>query len=827
MSKGSALEQLGQDGRDRYASRKSNLKKTDFVSGAEEAKGQLDRQGMWKSLSNSFGSWLTGPLEDFKQYYNYRLILGFATFLICCQVSIFSYSIAFFYKTIDGNYVSMQDGNAYTKCEMVPRQFSQTVYASDRGQFIFPGAHIDNNDKGSLINVDTDFYELDFFAYNSTKEQYTDTITYFAYFLEYLARKTENNTLATNYVYLNVWKERVCASKPLVKDEVQPSGAVISKYYYEETPAAECISVQIRADTFSLLSGVSAIHMYGRDLLNALDCGYQLTYDQQVNIDDMGYTIISFYVNAYTGQPSGLSLPSFPSVCNNFIAPHQLGLYRMMTDIDQSFEYELKIHNPSVMTAVGINMGLISLDTMHISPLITGVDLPDDLTIYNHDSAHMEDASWGVICKTGNLTEGQNVLCGVLIDMGAPFGIGFPAITTGLGYSKGTDPLTNTYCTCKGDLFEGVPGMNTSTCTNSNTPEFNFIMYKPNAYSPTEDPYEWWSKPFDRFYAAVYDPIRNPSGDYQTFSEDVVGLDVQFKAEAFTHSFVHYPTNLTLAAELIEKYNLQNEIDNNMFMSFCDENCVVLQVRTLKSSSSISKSGYGYTNGSCTSVLGGAAQRENHIQDIIMALKAEHKPFRLEEVFKQCSTDLFAKVMRVIPWSMSMMQLFTISFVGIFLSALTAFVALKTKDKNVYTTDQIKSTNKELAFHLLRARDGDMFGIKDQGPLQKLSRDLLRAALYTGGLVDSDDDLDDDDQLEAIRHTLATRAEDKKNKKGLGMGGSSRETFIRPSDVSAEASERQSTLRRRASAIRERLSVKRLEEGTVPGPVSNPMIESL
>ena len=88
--------------------------------------------------------------------------------------------------------------------------------------------------------------------------------------------------------------------------------------------------------------------------------------------------------------------------------------------------------------------------------------------------------------------------------------------------------------------------------------------------------------------------------------------------------------------------------------------------------------------------------------------------------------------------------------------------------------------------HLLRARD-DTLGITHQGPIDNLSRDLLKAALYTGGYVDSDEDVDIDaymgsrstegssaEMIAEMKWKEAVRTELNKRKTSTHMGGGGR-----------------------------------------------------
>ena len=81
-----------------------------------------------------------------------------------------------------------------------------------------------------------------------------------------------------------------------------------------------------------------------------------------------------------------------------------------------------------------------------------------------------------------------------------------------------------------------------------------------------------------------------------------------------------------------------------------------------------------------------------------------------------------------------------------------------------YSAEELKVASTELSLHLLRSRDNDTFGITPKGTLDNLSRELLTAALYTGGFVDSDDDVDIDEYMERRGTSNKSSSNVKKNK---------------------------------------------------------------
>ena len=61
-----------------------------------------------------------------------------------------------------------------------------------------------------------------------------------------------------------------------------------------------------------------------------------------------------------------------------------------------------------------------------------------------------------------------------------------------------------------------------------------------------------------------------------------------------------------------------------------------------------------------------------------------------------------------------------------------------------YTTMDKESALSELALQLLRIRDGESYGIKENGHLELLAHDLLHTARITANLQDSDDSSDEE-----------------------------------------------------------------------------------
>lgn len=818
-----AVEQLGEESRDRYVTsqRDRTVTRQDFVSTAVHEKNEIFDL---ETVVDNFKSWLTGPLEDFKQYHSGRSIIALAAFLMIGQVSVFTLSMVYYYSSVKGNFVSADSGKSgdfFTTCTPITRKTTGTAYADHFGYY--PKHATDSvNSHPQAANADIEFIKINLEAYSQTYEQYNSAMANLGAELKTLLRDTQTNTLATNYIYLTTWKTRIC------------SHAIEGNVWEEYTPDNECISVNFDVDVASLFKGVTSVHLYGQDLPNAFACGYSLGNDQQIEQDSLGNSIIKFYVNAYDGTDPGSGIPSFPSVCSNFMTPNQLGLFRMQTNIDQTFEYTLKVHNYDALVVMSINMGIIQMSELHEVPTNIAAAIPSDLKVYVFGRTDQDKIASNIICKVSNYPEGTRPICGLLMNMGAPFGLGFPVMTSGLGYTNLTSPTgtstQNKFCTCdinKVLYADGVPG---STCSDEFTPEINLIIYKPDprVITPLMSPENWWLSPFDRFYAALYDSTRNPTGDYKTFSQDIVGLDLQYKAEALTHSFVHYPSNVTLARQLSEEYNLPAQVAGQQFFSFCPDDCVVLQIRTLKSDSAINTDGYTYTNGSCSGLFGPVTagmtleEADKWADTTVKNLQSNDLPFQLEQDYSVCKLKTYAAIIRVIPWSMSMMSLFTIVYVGVILSFVTTLLAVFGNDKKRYTVDQMKAASKELAFHLLRARDGDLFGIRECGPLDSLSKDLLRAALYTGGFVDSDDDIEDGDGSEIIRKTIAMKKGASKSVKAQ----SSRDTFLahlHAGNTRDSFIDRLSTRDSSAEGLRKRGST--LEVDGAGARVDNPLVQ--
>ena len=138
---------------------------------------------------------------------------------------------------------------------------------------------------------------------------------------------------------------------------------------------------------------------------------------------------------------------------------------------------------------------------------------------------------------------------------------------------------------------------------------------------------------------------------------------------------------------------------------------------------------------------------ETHIDTIVRNIYTESpaRPFQLVESYYECIPGTRAAFIEAVSLSISLVSAVSAAFVCLVTGALMACLRNDPNESvGQYTHNQIVGASEELAFNLLRARDGESTLIREGGSLHMLSKDLMRTALLDSKLVDSDDDLDDD-----------------------------------------------------------------------------------
>jgi hypothetical protein len=380
--------------------------------------------------------------------------------------------------------------------------------------------------------------------------------------------------------------------------------------------------------------------------------------------------------------------------------------------------------------------------------------------------------------------------------------------------------------------FGGDP---TSDCTDGVGTIYSFLGSKNHGIT-TVDPKNtsFYFPSYMSFYYSLVYTDDNPQGDYKMFMNNIShsvwihnyynGLTPMMSPwnltdhrvfEAWTSSDAPFqytsPRGLVYAyvtknssypfnASAMEETNkiLDESAQDLGYFDFCknssgvDQGCYMIQYRVANLYTSINKAGYMYQDGNCNNVLGVIqADSSSYLERTCRNLREAEPPFRLTENYYTCQETPDSAILKSFPLSASMMQTVTITYVIVFLPALlwllskTAFGQKFTRFK--YSAEELKVASTELSLHLLRARDNDTLGITHKGTIDNLSRDLLKAALYTGGYVDSDEDVDIDaymgsrstegssaEMIAEMKWKEAVRTELNKRKTSTHMGGGRR-----------------------------------------------------
>lgn len=769
-----------------------------FARGAQERAVAVETEpSLFETMKTSLDDTIMGPLADYTWNLHPNLLTVLAWVLVLIQLATFFGFCAYYYESITtAPFISAEGLNTAThSCSEVRKYVNGDYYATIEGQWV-----TSNADPNAFLQ-----FSFTNFQAGSLDEIFHDI----QIALLEVVQLSENNSLVYNHITLFNWQRNITGSEGhgyvIVSFYSEPStyGAYVMPLYMtsslHDSEACGVSLFQGQAGTAKGRSVLSQkVYFPASDIANepplnipgcsatsntfsvlhAASNANPVEYDFEVNVESASTAMA---VNMGVLDLSSLTkLTMVPIVQPT--APG-LGVYSLPRYYDSAEKTPIFCANPSEMDSATLKLMKITKAHKPLCTLLTGthVAIQPLLPVVTESlvfGTATYDPSPFCTCERTDFKLDVSKIIGTMnnfVQSEPAFG-GDPT-------SKCTDGVGTIYS------FIGSKNSGLAEGVRSASDPKNTSLYFPSSMS---------------FYYSLVYTDDNPQGDYKMFMNNIsnsvwlhnyyngVGgmtppwnLTDHYVFEAWTspqpyqytspRGLVYlnttrnwsFPFN-SLAMEETNKI-LEKSAQDLGYFDFCknssgvDQGCYMIQYRVANLYTSINKAGYMYQDGNCNNVLGVIqADPSSYLERTCRNLREAEPPFRLTENYYTCQEKPQSAILKSFPLSASMMQTVTITYVIVFLPALlwllskTAFGQKFTRFK--YSAEELKVASTELSLHLLRARDNDTLGITSKGTIDNLSRDLLKAALYTGGYVDSNEDVDIDAYM-GSRSTEGSSAE--------------------------------------------------------------------
>ena len=667
-----------------------------FVSGSKEAK--VKTKSFFEKSRESLMVAITSPLKEYKRLLSFRTILIVSCTVLVVQWITMGGGISYYFTTLrDTKYLSPIQSIG-TECEVVPS------YVHYEGNLDYNGNYLRSSDN---LDKERPFYEV-IFELNCNQSEFEKLANELKDELRYVQELSLHNTLAEMYVILATWKTSV------VRGE-------------------SSITLGFRVDQEAIYSGPSITHIYGQNYSKTFNCSQALTrngLNEDMTGNAVGLKLVIDGASAVEGVPVE---------CAGVLSNSQLGILRT-SSLQAPVEYKVNIDRFAASVASAINRGIISKD--NLSRLPSNAALPlGEANVQMYSFSYFHSHTGDLVCMDGTLEHPDRFVCAILVGSSRT-SLLFPVPSQGMGFEALNKNVS--FCTCaKGEangLFVYDP------CYGDLVNDLNFLSFTVLADSPSA--VAWWSEPFHRFYEILY--RNNPTGNFDLFSNATQSAAVY--SAAVTNSLMFQ----IVEQESVDYAEATQDLVDPLFLEACPArlNCSIIQLRSFAINAGINAEGFEIENNSCNGLLGIRSpdeastyeHLEAHIDTIVRNIYTESpsRPFQLVESYYECIPGIRAAFIEAVSLSISLVSAVSAAFVCLVTGALMACMRNNPNESGgQYTHNQIAGASEELAFNLLRARDGESTLIREGGSLHMLSKDLMRTALLDSKLVDSDDDLDD------------------------------------------------------------------------------------
>ena len=749
---------------------------------ARGAKRSNDGESFVATIKETLFDSVLGPLDDYVWRIDPRALIALAWLLVIIQIATFFGFGAYYYKSsLETPFISAESGggDGTRVCEQIPKFVNGNFYATLDGRWV-------------TSNADPEAF-LEFSFTNFQAESLSGIFDQIHTALFDLAKKTKNNLHVYNHITLYTW-EKIYPGE---------SGTMVVRLYSSPITDGSYITPSYMTSTLGVSRECSLAIFQGKVGKSFGRSGLAIQYFTQLTTNTSMKA--NFLPPCHSvGVDAG-------SLFGNFRSSSRSGEYEYRVTIQSvatALAVNMGIIDVSILTKLQMTSVIAPPSGINLYSLSKYFNDPEKSAILCAVPLEMDDTT----LKRINITRSYKPLCTVLTGTIVPIIPLLPTVSQFKMYPEREDGviLPAPFCTCESSNFklnvsklipslyamgrnEKFAGNITDPCGDGTaTASFNLIGGPQLNQGPVNKSF-YFPLYFAHYYNLVYTEER-PDGDYHDFmnnvsnsvwlrnyyeSTDFMAMEYNLTDQDVWNTWwyqykISYPFGTAYKlfnnnapwpfnASAVEKaYEaLEDSAGILGYFDFCKDkdgnslgcNLLIFQVANLYGS--INDAGYVYTNGNCNNVLGiegSMAEVDDYLRKTTYKLMHSSLPFRLVEEYYTCTETPRSSLLKAFPLSASMIQTVTAVYIFAF---LPLFVYLLTKCRSgrklmrfKYSAEELRVASTELSLHLLRSRDKDTFGITPKGTLDNLSRELLTAALYTGGFVDSDDDVDIDEYME-------------------------------------------------------------------------------
>ncbi len=764
---------------------------------ARGVKRSNDGESFVATIKESLFDSVLGPLDDYVWRIDPCALIALAWLLVIIQLATFFGFGAYYYKSsLETPFISAEsgDGGGTRVCEQIPKFVNGNFYATLDGRWL-------------TSNADPEAF-LEFSFTNFQAESLSGIFDQIHTALFDLAKKTKNNLHVYNHITLYTWEK-------IYQGE---SGTMVVRLYSSPITDGSFITPSYMGSTLKISRECSLAIFQGKVGKSFGRSGLAIEYFTQLTADTSQSA--NFLPPCYSVDAA--------SLFGNFRSSSRSGEYEYKVTIQSvatALAVNMGIIEVSILTKLQMNSVIAPPQGINLYSLSKYFDDPEKSAILCAVPSEMDDATLKRINITRSFKPLCTVLTGTIVPI-IPLLPTISQFKLDQEYI-GKVPIPAPFCTCESSNFklnvsklipspyarernESFVGNITDPCGDGTaTASFNLIGRPIIAYLRPQNTSYYFPLYFAHYYNLVYTEER-PDGDYHDFMNNVSNsvwlrdyyestdyMNMEFNLAdqdvwsvwmyqfwefyPFTTAYSHFNNNTwyTFNASAVEKaYEaLEYSAATLGYFDFCKDKdgnslgCDLLIFQVANLYGSINDAGYVYTNGNCNNVFGiegSMTEVDDYLRKTTNKLMHSSRPFRLVEEYYTCTETPRSSLLKAFPLSASMIQTVTAVYIFVF---LPLFVYLLTKCRSgrklmrfKYSAEELKVASTELSLHLLRSRDNDTFGITPKGTLDNLSRELLTAALYTGGFVDSDDDVDIDEYMERRGTSNKSSSNVKKNK---------------------------------------------------------------
>ena len=659
--------------------------------------------------------------------------VAMASLFWCFGLSIFVFIVEKLYTQYrTQEYISLSPKQTGSVCNVVPKALSLVVQVSQEGYW-----QGDNRFLSSNALYEFEFIHAEF----DTLAEYNNIMRKFQQ--QSLVKKplTYNFTLAENYVFVTTLQHK------------------------ETLDEGYTITMRSMAKPATVLDGEVGAYSFTSSLANITHmCN---TMDIEMN-DNSGYGVLMSV--AMTGFTQYLDLdkeivdnPYTDHFCDKILPRSALGYTfgesetyaskyaNPLLNINQSLivnphpKMYINVEYSSHFVALAVNLGLISISDL------TTVEVNADI---ENAHAFYVSSSYPDMRPIKCCTNESSPICVVLLKNTDDYGIALPIFQN---YEAGTGAICNCDATSKFyPNFDNIHNESDIESCNSNIIfRIGLLQYYDNFEKGDlqVDINSYTHSAFDNFQQWI-----NTAGSYSNFmlqannatiaTSNIFNLtDFGFKNPNANEDIIREWKKCDLGNDGLQNVQKMKCLGKNVTnaalaqerqqenFAFCNGKCTFVSFIRNPSNNAITKTFFELKNGSCS------AGSNIFLSDAAWDQVASTPPMSLQEAYYKCTYDISGALVQSVGIAISTSNT---ALSVLLLALLPLLLVLSEKlgwskresdfEVGEYTVEQKKNVIDELAFHLLRARDGYGDTVREGEYIDRLAKDLIYAARANAGI---------------------------------------------------------------------------------------------